>query len=1062
MNNYKLVNNIVGWMVFIIASFVYLTTMEPSVSFWDCGEFISGAYKLQVVHPPGAPMFLLIGRIFTLFASSPENVAWTMNALSAISSAFAVLFLFWTITALSKKIFSRNGDQEGSTIAIMSAGVVGAMSCTFADSFWFSAVEGEVYALSSFFTALVFWAILKWDAVADEKDSNRWLIFIAYMMGVSIGVHLLNLLTIPAIVYVYYYKKQDQFLKYHKYVPFIKSARLFGFLFAGLCGVVILGFLNGGVIPGIPKLMAWFELFFVNNLGLPFSSGITFFLVVLAAGIIFGVYYSQVKGKVLLNMFMLCLTMILIGYSSYFMVVIRSSANPGIDMNNPEEPFNLLSYLLREQYGETPLLKGQYYTAPMIDKEEVGAKYFQDGDKYSVKAKKYKPIYSEHMSGVFPRMWSSQGRHVKFYRGMIKPEYEIRDIRSGRVIGNRKYKSFDQAQAYLKGLENSQGLKVIDKLGLFDHLKFFAEYQIGWMFNRYFLWNFAGRQNDLQGHGGIRKGNWLSGFQSIDEGMRGLAPQDNLPSNFAGNKGMNKFYMLPFLLGLLGMIFHFMKHKEDATIVALLWFFTGIAIIIFLNQYPYQPRERDYAFAGAVYTYCIWIGLGVLFVFDLLRKVINGKIAAIASLLVCFVAVPYVMGAEGWDDHDRSDRTTARDFAINYLESCDKNAILFTQGDNDTYPLWYAQEVEGIRTDIRIVNLSLLAVDWYIDYLKHAINDAGPVPFKLTSDKYRGDKRDYVIYGGGRGVNKKKYYPVDQVMDFIGSDASKTKVEVTSGEKIDFFPSKRLSFKVDFDAIRANNVLSEAEIARADSVMRWDISKRQIYKNDLMVLDLIANNNWTRPIYFAVSVSPDAFVGLQKYFRLEGLAYRLVPVKTKTGQGYHGYINTDVMYENLMTHFVYGGIDKGDVYLDEGILRMCMNLRIQFCRLAEALIKENKKEKAIEVLDRVQTGLPVKNVPYNVIMIQMTELYYKAGATDKGDELAKAVVEQYGNDMNYYMALDQVAIKQFESDMQQAMGIIREIGKFAGKYGDPLIAKEADDVFNLHYSSLSKTYGEPR
>ena len=1057
MKSYPLINNIVGWIVFAVASLVYLFTMEPTVSFWDCGEFISAAYKLQVVHPPGAPMFLMIGRLFTMFASGPEDVAYMMNALSAFSSSFCVLFLFWTITAIAKKIMITRDESPdlGNVIAVMGAGVVGAMSCCFADSIWFSAVEGEVYALSSFFTALVVWAIFKWENQANGPLANRWLVFIAFMMGISIGVHLLNLLTIPALAFVYYYKK-------HKFSSL-------GFVVTGVVSVLILGFIQVGVIQKIPELITGFELFFTNTLGMPFNSGSTAVVFLLIFIIVGGVYWThQSKDKINsdsnflyrfgidaknINVAILCLGMIFIGYSAYFMVVIRSMANPAIDMNNPQEPYNLLSYLQREQYGSSPILYGHYYTAQQSGKKEVGEKYYQgqneDGDdEYFFKSTKYEPTYEGKM-GFFPRMHSAQDKHKRAYRNIINPTFEVHDY-NGNVL--KKFKKIKSAKAYVQS-NPGQGLRIVDQFSFLDNLYFFFEYQIGWMYHRYFMWNFSGRQNDMQGHSSNTEGNWITGFDWFDSNILGLVPESVLPENEQGNKGHNRFFLLPFILGVIGVFYHFNNRKDDAFIVFLLWFFTGIAIVIFLNQYPFQPRERDYAFAGSIYAFCIWIGIGVLGVYEAISRYLNKRIpASLIATVLCFVAVPFLMGFDGWDDHDRSNRYTARDFAINYLESCEPNAILFTQGDNDTYPLWYAQEVEGIRTDVRIVNLSLLAVDWYIDYLKLAINDTEPVPFSLRQDQYRGDNRDIVIHRGAKLSNKaltkeikEKGFPLKSTMKYILSEDKNRKIRASEDTWYSTFPFKKLRVDVDRKSVEENNVLSGDEWGKFDSVMTWSVGKRMLYKNDLMVLDLINQNKWKRPIYFAVSVASDAYVGLEKFFRLEGLTYRVVPVSTRNNEGFYGYVDTERMYDNLMNKFKFGGIDaEDDIYLDEGILRMALNLRIQYSRLAQALIEKNELEKAKKVLNRCLDVLPEKNVPYNMIMMQYISLYYEVGENEKAQSIALKMIENLEQKTAFYNRVSEDYegnLRHYKDDYRQNGAIAQNIMRNIQVY-DKEFAKE--------------------
>ncbi len=1057
MTNYKNLNNIIGWIIGIFATAVYGVSMEPTASFWDCGEFISGAYKLQVVHPPGAPLFLMIGRIFSLFASGTDTVAAMVNFSSALSTGMTILFLFWTITALAKKIMV---DGEGNLSmangwAVLASGVVGSLACLFSDTVWFSAVEGEVYAMSLFSTAVVFWAILKWEAEADQPHADRWILLIAFVIGLSIGVHLLNLLTIPAIAMVYYFKR-------------FKTTRM-GVIKAFLAGGVVLGAVQFVIIPGTPLLAAHFDKFFVNSLSMPFWSGMTFFVLLLIGLITFGLKYAVKHHKHTLHTALLSLSFLMVGYSSYAMVLIRSNANPSIDMSDPADLFNLLSYLNREQYGDTPLLKGPYFTSTATSSVDGAMKYYKGEEKYEELGRK--PKYKYDKEYFFPRIhdWRDKN-HVKFYRNWL-------------------------------------GLKKNEKPDFADNIKFFFTYQIGFMYWRYFLWNFAGRQNDIQGHRSIKQGNWLTGLPFIDDTR--LAPdQQHAPENKI-NKGFNRFYLLPFILGLFGMIFHFQRTKKDASVVLLLFFFTGLAIILFLNQPPQQPRERDYAYAGSIYTFCIWIGMCVLAFYEMLKEghwkqlskyglgfaismivlfvggffsnnsigyngqtfimvvlymagmfglvsailislhsVLRSDIVRIGLVFIACMSVPMLMATENWNDHSRANTYTARDFAVNYLESCAPNAILFTQGDNDTYPLWYAQEVEGVRTDIRIVNLSLLGVDWYIDKLHEKINDADRVKLTLKPEKYRGSNRDYVPYYDDKKYAKDRYYDLQKVVQFIASDDRRTKVTAQGGDQINYYPVKNLRIPVDKQKVLANGTVSRNDSAKILPAIEWKIKKGGLYKNDLMVLDILASNNWERPVYFAISVSPSAYMGLQPFFQLEGLTYRIVPYKNTGSQGQPGKVNSEIMYANIMNKFRWGGIDKGDIYLNENNIRMTMNLRNNFARLAEELIKEGKPDKAKQALERCLEVLPHENVPYNLYMLRMVELFYDVNGKDSAQHISKLIAANYEEDLNYYFSLPEDSFKPFKKDTQQAMAIIQELVRIAQSNKDAEFTKEIQEKFN--------------
>ena len=982
--NYRTLNTITGWLVFIIATATYLLTIEPTTSFWDCGEFIASAYKLEVGHPPGAPLFMISAKVFSLLAGGDvTKVAMMVNSLSAMASSFTILFLFWTITYFAQKI-ARKSESEYTTadlIAILGSGVVGALAYTFSDTFWFSAVEGEVYALSSFFTAIVFWAILKWEHISEEKYANRWLIFIAYMMGLSIGVHLLNLLAIPAIVFVYYFKKY-------------KTTRA-GIYKASAVAVLILGAIMYGVIPGVVKIASWFELMFVNGFGLPYKSGAIFYMALIFGGIVWGIRYTTKHKKVLANTLILSFTVILIGYSSFTMIVIRSIADTPMNENRPDNVFSLLSYLNREQYGDRPLLYGQYFNAP-VEKQETKYTYVQKNGRYEkipMTNPEYK--YSSEFSTIFPRMYSHQSNH-----------------KSG-------YKSWTNLKDDKK------------KPNFFRHnLAFFFGYQINHMYIRYFMWNFAGRQNDLQGHGNHLKGNWLSGIPFIDN-LR-LGPQDKLPESMKSNKARNNYYMLPLILGIIGMIFLYQKRPKQFVVVLLLFFFTGIAIVIYLNQPPYQPRERDYAYAGSFYAFAIWIGLGVMAITEWLKKLAPSTVAAILASGLTLIFIPGIMASENWDDHDRSGRYTARDLAKNYLNSCAPNAILFTYGDNDTFPLWYVQEVEGFRTDVRVVNLSLLGTDWYIDQMKKKAYESEPVPFSFTSDKYEQGTRDILP------VIEKYKDPVllKDVMEFVESDDERTKVGTHSGETMDFIPAKKVVIPVDSLKVVNSGLVKGKMIDSILPAIGFMISKRYVTKSDMMVLDLVANFNWDRPVYFASSVGNDNYMGLQNYFRLEGFAYRLVPFQTVNKDGNIGHIDTDILYNNLMNKFVWGRMNEPDVLIENYNIRVLgiMKIRDVFYRLADALIKEGKKEKAEKVLDKIVKLTPNDKLPFDYFMVPIAETYYKLNKTEKANALVKELADIYIDNASYYLSLEGSYASAVGYETKVAMSVMQELVQLTDTY----------------------------
>ncbi len=1011
---YQKLNNFLGWFVWAIASFVFISTVEPTASFWDCGEFIATANKLMVGHPPGAPFFMIMGRMFAMFGGH-ENAAYMVNILSALCSSFTILFLFWTITALAKKLFKE--ENMANTIAILGSGAIGALAYTFSDSFWFSATEGEVYAMSSLFTAVVFWLILKWEARADKGGSDKWIILIAYLMGLSIGVHLLNLLCIPAIVFVYYFKKYPVSRK--------------GLIITSIVSIVILGIIQYGIIPGSIFIGSRFELLAVNSFGMPFNSGLIIYCIILALGLAWAIRYTHKNSKPFVNMALLCVTVIMIGYSSYAMIVIRSSANPPMDENNPEDVFSLISYLNREQYGDRPLITGQFFNSPLDNQQpytDGSTVYYRDEEKGiyvkdEERSKNSVPNYDKRFTGFFPRMWSPQGSHVNAYKEWSdfkgKPIQTV--DREGKAI-------------------------TINKPTFMENMRFFFKYQIGHMYFRYFMWNFAGRQNDEQGHGEITKGNWISGITFLDE-MR-IGPQKNVPKSITENEAHNKFYLLPFILGIIGLVWQFGKSKKDFAVVLMLFFFTGIAIVIYLNQYPYQPRERDYAYVGSFYAFAIWIGLGVVAIFDFLKNKVPATVSASIATLAC-VIVPGIMAAEGWDDHDRSGRYTARDFAINYLESCAPNAILFTNGDNDTFPLWYAQEVEGIRTDIRVVNLSLFNTDWYVDQMRRAAYDAEPIPHRLPKHKYRQGVND-VCYIVDKNVGA---IDVDDIIKFVESDDLKTKLPIGGGKQVDFIPTKSFKVKVDKNQFTNDKEFLGLDSKKDTSILneiQWNITKNYILKNDLMILDILAANDWKRPIYFAVTTGDDAYLGLQEHFQLEGLTYRLVPVKTNnSGDGQTGRVNTDLMYENMMNKFKWGGMETKDIYMDENNRRMCMNLRNNFGRLANELIKEGKKDKALKVLEKCIEVMPDEIIPYDFFMLQVVEGFYKLNENEKGNTVLKRMFEIYEDNAKYYLSLSPKYQKTLERERDQAMAIMQRLTQIVQQYSQEELGKELEERFNV-------------
>ncbi len=1084
--NFRKANLITGWGVFLVSTIVYLLTIEPTASFWDCGEFITTAYKLEIGHPPGAPFFMLLGRLFSAFVPL-EFVPTSINVLSALSSSFTILFLFWTITHFGRKMALKDGAEMdmGKLIAIMASGTVGGLAFTFSDSFWFSAVEGEVYAMSSLFTAAVFWAILRWESLSNGRTEMRWIVLIAYLIGLSIGVHLLNLLAIPAMCFVIYFKR---------YKPTTK-----GLAITGIISMVVLGTIQGIIIPGVVSMAGNFERLFVNSFGMGFNSGIIVYALIVISVLVYGLIYTQKKGMPVWNTAVLSIVVIILGYSTFAVIVIRSSADTPLDENNPENVFTLLSYLNREQYGDRPLASGQFWNSPQLpgtegraDGNPVYAKAWvvetetgrrvnwfstefdannflaESGKNYQIKQeyiisddRKQSIIkYDPKFTGPFPRMYSPQENHVRMYKHWS--EYKGTPVRA-------------------RGADGAP--TTINKPTFTENMRFFFRYQVNWMYWRYFMWNFAGRQNDTQGHGDLLNGNWLSGLDFIDNER--LASQENLPSSMKDNFAYNRFFMFPLLLGLIGLIYQLYRRPDDWFVTFLLFLFTGMAIVIYLNQTPYQPRERDYAYAGSFYAFAIWIGLGVYAIFDSafnikmkqLQKVglyalgagavvyameltqdgghyfsysvffislvglaifalmqmvgKNTKNTAVLGVLAALITipVPLIMGAEGWNDHNRSGRYTARDFASNYLESCAPNAILFTNGDNDTFPLWYAQEVEGIRTDIRVVNLSLLNTDWYINQMKRKAYESDPVPFSLEETKYRQGTRDVVFLDESRNTNR-VHVNVEQAIAYIANDKNLRNV---NGDKLAVLPSKNFSIPVDKATVLANGIVGPEDADKIVDEIQWRIDRSYLLKNNLMQLDLFATNKWERPIYFAVTTGPDSYIGLDEYFKLVGLAYQLTPIKSvdNPNPNMYGSVNTEAMYDNVMNKFKWGGMDQaGQIYMDENNLRMTNNIRLQFANLAEQLIAEEKMDMALNTLDKCVEAMPNHNVPYDRLMVPIIQNYYRIGEDDKANEILGIVFERYAEDFEYYLSTDTETSMTLQQDIQMSFAVVQRLNMF--------------------------------
>ena len=1136
MKQYKFVNNLVGWITFLIAATVYCLTIEPTASFWDCPEFITTGYKLEVGHPPGAPFFMLVANLFSQFASDPSEVAKMVNYMSALMSGACILFLFWSITHLVRKLVVKDEEHitAGQTALIMGSGLVGALAYTFSDTFWFSAVEGEVYAFSSLFTAVVFWLILKWEDVADQPHSDRWLVLIAYLTGLSIGVHLLNLLCLPAIVLVYYYKK-------------VPHANAKGSLLALLGSMVLVAVVLYGIVPGIVKVGGWFELLFVNTLGMPFNTGVVVYIILLAAAVIWGVYESYVEKSRLrmalsfiitvamlgipfyghggtsvvigliviallwlylnpktqdklkesirvsartLNTALLCTMLIVIGYSSYALIVIRSTANTPMDQNSPEDIFTLGEYLGREQYGTRPLFYGPAYSSKVaLDVKDGyceprisynGTKFIRkekatpdEKDSYIEVPGRIEYEYAQNM--LFPRMYSSM--HAQ------------------------QYEAWQDIQGYEVPYDQCGQMVMVKMPTQWENIKFFFSYQLNWMYWRYFMWNFVGRQNDIQGFGEIEHGNWITGFDFIDNML--IGDQTLLPKDLKENKGRNVFYGLPLLLGIIGLLwqaYRGQKGVQQFWVVFFLFFMTGIAIVLYLNQTPSQPRERDYAYAGSFYAFAIWIGMGVAGLVQLLNHLLNRKktetldetalaegadadnapelkpslVCAVVVSLVCLL-VPIQMASQTWDDHDRSDRYVARDFGQNYLMSLQEAGapIIFTNGDNDTFPLWYNQETEGFRTDTRTCNLSYLQTDWYIDQMKRPAYDSPSLPITWERMEYVEGTNEYVPVRPEYKKSIDALYAEAEKQVLAGNKEAMVNVQKEFGEnpyelknilkhwvrseneELKVIPTDSIVIKVDKEAVRRSGMMIPGD--SIPDYMHISLKgRRALYKKDLMMLEMLAEANWERPIYIAVSVGREEQLGMENHFIQEGLAYRFTPFDSKqTGVT----IDSEKMYDNLMNKFKFGGIDKPGIYIDENAMRMCYSHRRIFSQLVGQLIKEGKKDKAKAALDYAEKMIPAVNVPYDWQngAVQMAEAYYQLGETAKADQMMKELADKSVEYMTWYLSLDEhrfiLSAQEFEYHWALLDREVKIMKQYKSTQAEAYDAK-VEELYNLYVGRI--------
>lgn len=1007
--SFKTLNNLAGWITFGIAAVVLGLAAEPTGSLWDCGEFISGAYKLQVVHPPGAPIFLLVGRLFAwiggMLSSDPANIAYSVNLLSAICTAFTGLFVCWSTSILARLILVGRDTEPvgGQAVAAVGAGVVAGLCTAFTSSIWFSAVEGEVYAMSTFFTAMTLWATLKWYNLPDKPEADRWLVFAFFSTALSIGVHLLSLLTFPALAMFYYFKKS-------------KKPTVMGTLIAAGVGMAFIIAIQKLIIAGIPTMWAFFDRLMVNSFGAPFYSGIIPVLLIFSGAIWLGLRHAQRTGNGLLQRIVVALGVVIVAYFSYGMVIIRASANTPINMNDPSDPMRLLPYLNREQYGERPLIRGPHFDAQPtgINTEE---RYGRVGDRYAIVDEKVDYEYSSADKALFPRMGDYSQNRPSLYRKWIdKPTGE-------------------------------------PTLG--DNIEFFWKYQLGWMYWRYFMWNFSGRQNGEQGYYAWdpTAGNWITGFDAIDSGR--IGNQAELPDFQKNNQGRNKYYMIPFLLGLLGMFFHYRNRPRDFAAIMALFIITGIGIIVYSNQPPNEPRERDYVLAGSFFTFCIWIGLSVVAIWDMLNKSLKGAAAPLATVIA--LSAPVLMVTQNWDDHSRAHHFASRDYASNFLNSCAPNAIIFTYGDNDTYPLWYCQEVEGIRTDVRVVNLSLIAVDWYIDQLRRAVNDSPAIEMSIPREQLRGFKRVQTPFFAPRG---EKEMDIHQVLKFLGEDHKQAS---GGGRDLDtYLPTRKMSIPVNKQWFIDNKLVSGPDSTLVDT-LHIDLGKdkKYIIKDELAMLDIIGSNLGKRPIYWAVTCREDKLLGMEDYLQLEGLGLQIVPKKVKSSMEAYGIIgsggvNSDQMFQNIMERWKWGNFDKQRSYVDRSYMPSLQTMRVSIIRLARQLVVEGKKEKAVALVDKYFEVFPKMNFPYDQFTAFMTDIYALSGEKAKAATKIREIADQMEQQFRFYESLDSDFKKGYKQDNDYTMSTVQNLLKMAANMEDNALYQELETRFQAYMPKMPK------
>lgn len=955
MQQFKRNNNLVGWIVFAISLITYTLTVEPTASFWDCGEFIACAYKLQVPHPPGAPLFLLLGRMFSFLAlGDVTRVAFWINMMSVVASALTILFMHWTIVMIGRKVlrksFAELTQSEG--IILLLSGAVGSLIYAFSDTFWFSAVEAEVYAMSSFFTAIVVWAAFRWELVENEAEANRWILFIAYLVGLSIGVHLLNLVTLPALALLWYFKKEAK--------PTYKG----GFI-AILGGLFILGIINSGIIPGLPSMAFWFELQFVNNLGMSYGMGAIFFLLVLIAAIVLGIRYSYKAGKEVLNVALFSFVFLLIGYSTYTVALVRSGYNPPINENDPSNILNFLKYLKREQYGSRSLLYGPVYTAEIEEFKEGDEVYKMKDGKYVVYTHKPEYVYQKDQQMLLPRVWSNSGQHVALYQDML-------------------------------------GIPAGQKPGFGDNLRFMFSHQMGHMYMRYLLWNFVGRESDQQDAWAINV------FEDTS----------SLPDVMKNNKARNNYYYLPLILVLFGFYLLYRKNEKDFLVTILMFVLTGVGLVVYLNSPPVEPRERDYIYVGSFYFLAIWAGLGVMQLFEWLSLIVKKPQVRWALVTILSFSAPAILAQQNWDDHDRSGRYHQIDFAKNLLNSCAPNAILFTGGDNDTFPLWYVQEVEGFRTDVRVCNLSLLGTDWYIDQMKRQTYQSSPLPIVLKKDQFLEGVNDQIMYSENPNI---KEMSLPDYLDLVHKDDPRIQAQTQSGELINTFPTDSLVIPVNAMKVAQSNWFPKEFVPFLSDRLSWKLPSKNIFKGELIQLEIISNNalaGWTRPIYFAATLPNNQYLGLKESMQLEGYAYRLMPFKIQGAQD--GFVNSKIMADNMLNKMYWRGLNDEKVYY-HGDFYMgipSVTLRLGTYRLADQLVREGNAPLAKKVLDHLEQIMPNKVIPYDQFSASMVGLYLLLGEESKALKMAKTMVDRNDQALDYYLS---GGMRAHERDIQIAL-----------------------------------------